>query len=152
MNVDAAHEAVTRGRPPALRGFTLVELMVTVVIVAILATVALASYAWATTRARRAAVQSHMQDIASRQEQLLLDARAYAGSAASPALPALPEEVDGHYTLAVTADNADTPPSYLITATPVGSQAARDTRCGTLTLDQTGARGESGSATVADCW
>lgn len=140
------------GRPRRVGGFTLVELMVVVVIVAVLATIALASYSWATTRARRAAVQSHMQDIASRQEQLLLDARAYAGSAASPGLPPLPEEVNGHYTVAVTADNAATPPSFLITATPAGSQASSDTRCATLTLDQAGTRTESGSGTVADCW
>ncbi len=126
--------------------------MVAVVIVAILATIALASYSWATTRARRAAVQSYMQDIANRQEQLLLDARAYANSAASPPMPALPDEVNGRYTVAVTADNSDTPPSFLITATPAGSQASSDTRCATLTLDQAGTRTESGSATVADCW
>lgn len=133
-------------------GFTLVELMVAVVIVAVLATIALASYSWATTRARRAAVQSYMQDIANRQEQLLLDARAYANSAASPPMPTLPDDVSGHYTVAVTANNAATPPSFLITATPSGSQSGNDTRCGTLSLNQAGARTESGSATVADCW
>lgn len=142
----------SRLAPRRERGFTLVELMVTVVIVAILATIALSSYSWATTRARRAAVQSYLQDIANRQEQLLLDARAYANSAASPPMPPLPDDVSGHYTVAVTANNAATPPSFVITATPAGTQASNDTRCGTLSLNQAGVRTESGSATVADCW
>ena len=126
--------------------------MVTVVIVAVLATIALASYSWATTRARRAAVQSYMQDIANRQEQLLLDARAYATTTASPPMPVLPDDVSGHYTVTVSANNAATPPSFLITATPAGTQASRDTRCATLTLNQAGTRTESGTGTVADCW
>lgn len=134
------------------RGFTLLELMIAVVIVAILSTLALNSYSNATSRSRRAAVQSHMQDIANRQEQLLLDARAYAASAASPPMPALPNDISGYYTVAVTADNAASPPSFMITATPIGSQAGADSRCGTLSLNQAGVRTESGSATVADCW
>jgi len=37
-------------------------------------------------------------------------------------------------------------------AIPQGSQASKDTKCGTLTLNQAGAKTESGTGTVSDCW
>lgn len=132
------------------RGYTLMELMIAVAIVAILATLALNSYSSSVMRSRRAAVQAYMQEVASRQEQLMLDARAY--STASPPLPALPAELVAHYTAVVTADNTATPPEFLITATPIGTQLANDGRCGTLSLDQLGTRTETGAGTVAECW
>jgi len=138
--------------PPHRRGFTLLELMVVVAIVALLSTIGLNAYTSATTKTRRAAVQSHLQDLANRQEQQLLDARAYATSNTSPPFPALPADLSGVYTVTVSADNDDTPPSFLITATPVGSQATRDTRCGTLTLDQAGTKTRTGSAPLNECW
>lgn len=142
--------------PPAglrrRRGFTLIELMVTVAIVALLATVGLNAYSSATSRARRAAVQSYLQDIANRQEQRLLYARAYATSAADAAMPTPPDDVVGFYTVTVSANNAATPPSFTVTATPVGSQASNDSRCGTLSLNQAGVRTRSGSAALKDCW
>lgn len=151
----AAHLARTpahRGTPRRVLGFTLLELMIATTIVALLATIGLNAYSSVTSRARRAAVQSYMQDIANRQEQLLLDARAYASSAASPPMPVLPDDVGGFYTVAVSADNTDTPPTFTVTATPVGSQVANDSRCGTLALDQAGTKSKTGSAALKDCW
>lgn len=138
--------------PRAQRGYTLLELMIAVVVVAILSTLAVNAYSSTVARSRRAAVQSYMQDLANRQEQLLLDARAYATSTASPPMPVAPDDVVGHYVVGISANNAATPPSFTITATPAGRQAATDTRCGTLSLNQAGTRTESGTATVADCW
>jgi len=140
--------------PPsrAAGGFTLIELMLAVAIVAILATIAVGSYSNAVARSRRAAVESYLQAIANRQEQLLIDARAYATSNTSPPLPAITDDVSGHYTVTVSADNSATPPSFLITATPVGRQATIDARCGRLTLDQAGVRTRSGTAALGDCW
>jgi type IV pilus assembly protein PilE len=57
------------------RGFTLIELMVTVAIVAILAAVAYPSYQNQVKRGRRAAAQAHLMDIAQRQQEYLLDGR-----------------------------------------------------------------------------
>ena len=135
-------------RDPLQRGYTLMELMIAVAIVAILATLALNSYSNATTRSRRAAIQSHMMEVASRQEQLLLDTRLY--SDASPPLPALRSELTAHYTLAVTVANGATPPTFLITATPIGNQLANDTRCGTLSLNHLGVRTVAVAGVPAD--
>ena len=59
------------------RGFTLIELMITVAIIAILAGIAYPSYQSYVQRTQRSAAQQLMLQIASRQEQRLLDTRTY---------------------------------------------------------------------------
>lgn len=134
------------------RGFTLLELMITVAVVAILASVAYPSYIQHIVRTHRSAVQSQMYAVANKQEQYLLDQRSYASTLAALNMT-LPADVASRYTVTVAADMTTTPPSYLVTATPIGAQLANDTRCGTLTLDHLGVKTKSGtSANVADCW
>jgi type IV pilus assembly protein PilE len=135
--------------PP--RGFTLIELMITVAVVAILASVAYPSYIQYIVRTHRSAVQSQMYAVANKQEQYLLDQRSYASTLAALNM-ALPAEVASRYTVTVVADMTTTPPSYLVTATPIGAQLS-DTRCGTLTLNHLGVKTKSGTAaSVVDCW
>ena len=64
-------------------GFTLIELMITVVIVTILVAIALPSYQAHMIRAIRSAGQQFLLDIAQRQEQYFLDARWYAAGIAA---------------------------------------------------------------------
>ena len=123
------------------KGFTLIELMITVAIVAILAAIALPSYQQYVIRGNRAAAQQFMMQIASREEQYLLDARQYADTVATLSLTA-PSEISGKYTFAITVANGATPPTFSITATAAGNQAVD----GNLTLDSTGAK------TPADKW
>ncbi len=133
------------------KGFTLIELMVAVAIVGILAAIAYPSYVNNVTKSRRSAAESFILTVANKQEQYMLDARQYAndpGALTTLGL-AIPAEVSPYYTLAVSAVNAATPPTYTITATPIpgGSQAANDTACPSLTLNQTGAK-----TPVSGCW
>ena len=131
------------------RGFTLIEVMVAVVVVAILATVAYPSYQTYVRKGHRSAAQTQMLQIADRQAQYLLDARNYAvGPAALTDLNVtVPADVASRYTVTVknaaNGDTPSTPPSYTITATPVagGSQAAD----GALTLTHTGAKTHAGN-------
>jgi type IV pilus assembly protein PilE len=115
-------------------GFTIVELMVTLVIVGIIASAAFSTYQNQIIRANRSAAEQFMLTIADRQTQYLLDARSYASSIGAGGLNLTPPAtVANNYTVTI-ALTAGPPPGYLITATPIGRQA----RDGGLTLDSTG--------------
>lgn len=134
------------------RGFTLIELMITVAVVGILAAVAYPAYTSHIARVNRSAVQSFMYAVANKQEQYLLDARSYADTLAKLSL-SVPAELTSRYTVSLAMDMTATPPSYLITATPIGAQLSNDARCGELTLNQQGVKTKSGTAAnVSDCW
>jgi type IV pilus assembly protein PilE len=128
--------AVTgRGVRRRVCGFTLIELMVTVLVVAILASIAVPSYLQQVRKSRRSSAKSTMMDIANREQQYLLASRTYADT---PALLAtgytVPSEVSAYYTWQVAGVTATT---FTITFTATGTQAADG---GPLTLDQSGHR------------
>lgn len=123
--------------------------MVTVAIVAVLATVALPSY-------RSAVLRSHRSDALATltQNQAILE-RCYAlnfsYTGTCPALASFPQVTpQGFYSIAVTLLTTST---YTLTATPVGTQAA-DSDCVSIAVDQASSRtalNRAGSY-QASCW
>lgn len=131
-------------------GFTLIELMIVVAIIGILAAIAVPAYQQHVIKSNRAAAESFMLQIANREEQYILDARSYTATLGTGGLGlTAPDSVSKFYTITITLPAAA---SYTITATPINAQLTGDTKCGTLTLDQTGAKGKSGTGAVSECW
>lgn len=115
------------GMVKRVQGFTLVELLIVVAIIGILAAIAYPSYTSYALRSNRAAAQSFMMDVSSREEIYLQNARVYKAVADNSAFLAdlnlsIPEKVSQNYDVEVTV--ANNPPSYIIIATATGGQVS----------------------------
>lgn len=141
------------------KGFTLIEVMIVVVIVAILAAVAIPSYQDSVRKTRRADAKESLTRIAALQERYFFTKNDY-GTAAQ--LGVANTSTEGYYTINIyTTPGTNTgqcgsDPCYRIVATPVamGPQAA-DTKCAIFALNHIGQKSakDSGDADRTDeCW
>jgi len=140
-------------------GVTLLELMIVVAIVSIIAAFAYPSYTQYVVSTKRTAATTTLLRIADRQQQFFMDNKRYAGDLTDLGFTADPLWVtdDGMSAAAGDADAvyifslvnvANT--TYMALAAPLGGQLERDTDCGTMTLNQSGARDALGGGD--DCW
>ena len=139
------------------RGFTLIELMIVVAIVAILAAIAYPSYQDSVRKSRRADARAVMVEAAQFMERFYTENFRYdqdRGGAAVALPPNLTVSPSGsaagtqYYNITLTNLAATT---FTLNAAPTGAQSG-DTGCGTLTVTNTGVKNRSGSKPVEECW
>lgn len=118
-------------------GFSLLELMIVIAVIAITLAWAVPSYNESVRKARRGEAQSKMREFE------VCAARSYTVNSNFDSVAADCDPDDDDYYVYAVNDAALT---YTVTATPKGSQTAD--KCGTMTLVQTGAA----TAAVAGCW
>lgn len=128
------------------RGFTLIELMVAVVIVAILASIAVPSYNESVRKSRRAQAKADLLELAQMAERHFTVNTSYQNFSVPSGMENSPRGGGAvSYTISSTSDAA----TFTLTATPVNAQA--NDRCGTLTVNHQGRRTNS-AGEYAECW
>jgi type IV pilus assembly protein PilE len=136
------------------RGFTLVEAMIVVAMIAILAAIALPTYQSSVRKARRSEARSTLVTTAQLMERYSTEhagsgySTATLSTVAGPTVVAKPASENGYYLIRLSNLGAAT---FTLSAVPQAGQVADE--CATYTLDERGVRGLSGTTkTVADCW
>lgn len=146
MTVQTNKPVVALSRVRLDGGFTLLELMIVVAILAILASIAYASYRDQVVKSRRAAATTCLQERAQFMERYYTTNLSYTGA------PATPEQCgpDLNPFYAISFSTAPAGKNYVLAAVPTSLQS--DSKCGTLSLSAQGVRGKSGTGSLAECW
>lgn len=128
-------------------GFHLIELLITLAILAILVSVSLPLYTRYLAHEKRLEAASQLTKLGIALEEYHLEKGTYAGAT----LEALhvKEFMNNTYQLAMTNLTDD---NYVLLAKPINQQATRDIACGTLLLDAQGKKLNTGSENADRCW
>jgi len=130
-----------------MRGITLLELMIVVVIVGMLAAIAYPSYRAQVMKTYRADGKQALMDISQQLERCYTRFSSYNNAGCAVTFPV--DSKEGHYTVTATALTAS---AFTLDATPQGGQGS-DTKCGVLRLTSTGVEGSQGASTdTNNCW
>lgn len=144
-------------------GFTLIELMVAIAILAVIASVALPSYVANIERTRRSDALSALTQAAALQERQFFSTNSYSndiGLLMTGVTAATLTTPDGFYTLAAASTDATCGGAgtagtcFVLTATAAGTQAD-DTDCNVFTLTSAGVQSvvdDANADSTAECW
>jgi len=152
--------------PRRRKGFTLIELVITMVVAAMLAAIAIPAYSSYVRKSRRTDAKTALLDLASLEERYFSTQNAYSANASDLGYSAWPATVgSGYYQInaptvvAAVAPSitvpAGTPATYSFTAVPVAtSSQASDVLCASFTINSAGQQTATGTDPNPnqDCW
>lgn len=131
----------------SMRGITLIELMIAVVIVAVVVAIAVPNFREYSARAQRAEAQAALLRVATNQERVYLQSNAYTSDMSKLGFPSADcnSTDSATYQICVTAADAN---SFTAEATYL-KRDAEASKCRTFQID---GRGVKTSGPLADCW
>jgi type IV pilus assembly protein PilE len=149
---------IRRGRAS---GFTLIEVVIVMAIIAILTSIAVPAYTQHIRTSNRAAAKTALSDILSRQESFRSDRNSYATTLAAVGVPVDGSDItyvrrdgqvqttaaDAVYRIVISGASAT---AFTLQAVPIAAQASDG--CGTLSVTNNGAKTVTGSYGVDKCW
>lgn len=133
-----------------VKGFTLIEVIITVAIIGILASIAYPSYTEYIWRANRGEAQRELLRLANLEEQLFVDQRIYTADMTVLGMP------DNPYLVPINAapgrelysiSGVINGRTFVLTATAVGYQANDEAACLTLAVNESGLK-----TPIENCW
>ena len=131
------------------RGFTLLELMIVVIVIAILATLAIFNYAKYGYRTRRADGKEMIQRVAAAEERYYTNFNKYTTTLSDLNFTSGISAKTYYLVTPANGTSGDTQ-TYKLSAVPQGVQA--NDVCKNLTLDNTGQQAFTGAETNGKCW
>lgn len=138
----------------AVRGFTLVELVIAITVVGILTAIAVPIYTQYVQRSHRNDARLALMRAAQWMERYRTEWGSYRNATNLPTVPAdmAASPPPGNGKTQYNISLASTLTTFTLTATRNSSGMMKSDSCGELTLTHDGRRGRTGTASLEQCW
>ncbi|KAI3590112.1 hypothetical protein D9X30_5695 [Cupriavidus sp. U2] len=151
-------EKTRGGRHAGARGFTLIELMITVMIVGILAAVAIPQYQQFVTKSRRAEAKAGLARVQGALERYFTVNNTYTVDPSALKLtkcddaktPSGDTCESTNYIITIAPSGGSIATGFQLTATPVANR--QDPVCGNFTVDNLNVKTSTGTGAAGTCW